>query len=52
MAQIGIRKKAFVRLDGSGRVIPGSLVLRVKKPSIGRWLEIEPNVCCITTTIA
>ena len=42
--------KAFVRLDGSHNVVPGSLVLRTKQPKQGRWLEIQSNICCTTTT--
>lgn len=32
--------KAYVRFDGSGRVVPGSLVLRRKMPKVGKWQEI------------
>ncbi len=32
--------KAFVRYDGSGRPISGSLILRIKKPKIGNWKEV------------
>jgi len=42
--------KAFVRIDGSGRVVAGSLVLRRTKPKVGRWIEIPANICCPTTT--
>lgn len=42
--------KAYVRFDGSGRVIPNSLVLRKKKPKVGRWQEIGTYQCCTTTT--
>lgn len=44
--------RAFVRIDSSGEVVPGSLVKRPKQPSGGgRWYEIPANVCCpITTT--
>ncbi len=38
--------KAFVRYDGSGRVVAGSLVLRKKKPKVGRWEEILTYECC------
>jgi hypothetical protein len=38
--------KAFVRYDGSGRVVAGSLVFRKKKPKNGRWVEITKNECC------
>lgn len=38
--------KAFVRFDGSGRVVAGSLVLRKNKPKVGRWQEIPAYECC------
>ena len=38
--------KAYVRYDGSGRVVAGSLVFRKKKPKNGRWQEISSNLCC------
>lgn len=38
--------KAYVRYDGSGRVVAGSLVFRKKKPKNGRWMEISSNLCC------
>jgi hypothetical protein len=38
--------KAYVRYDGSGRVVAGSLVFRKKKPKNGRWVEITKNECC------
>jgi len=38
--------KAFVRFDGSGRVVAGSLVLRKNKPKVGRWREIQAYECC------
>lgn len=44
--------KAFVRFDGSGRIVAGSLILRKQKPKVGRWYEIPAYECCneITTT--
>jgi hypothetical protein len=44
--------KAFVRYDGSGRVVASSLILRRKKPKVGKWVEIPAYECCndITTT--
>ncbi len=44
--------KAYVRYDGSGRVVAGSLILRRKKPAVGKWVEIPAYECCndITTT--
>lgn len=46
--------KAYVRLDGSGRVVAGSLVLRKKTPKVGKWMEVRAYECCdpFTTTIA
>ena len=38
--------KAFVRYDGSGRVVAGSLILRKNKPKVGRWQEISAYECC------
>lgn len=38
--------KAYVRYDGSGRIIAGSLVLRRKKPKVGNWQEIQGYECC------
>lgn len=42
--------KAFVRLDGSGRVVSSSLVLRKKKPKVGNWIEVTTYECCNPTT--
>jgi hypothetical protein len=33
--------KSFVRVDASGRVVAGSLVLRRAKPKNGKWKEIQ-----------
>jgi len=48
--------KAFVRYDGSGRVVAGSLILRKQKPKVGNWQEIQGYECCngatLTTTVA
>lgn len=51
--------KAYVRFDGSGRVVAGSLVLRKNKPKVGKWHEIQAYECCnyvptttTTTTVA
>ena len=44
------RLKAFVRYDGTGRVVAGSLILRKNKPKVGKWQEIQAYECCITTT--
>jgi len=42
--------KAFVRIDGSGRDVNSSLVLRQRKPKNGDWREIQAYQCCNTTT--
>jgi hypothetical protein len=42
--------KAFVRFDGSGRVVSSSLILRKNKPKVGKWKEIEGYECCIPYT--
>jgi hypothetical protein len=38
--------KAYVRYDGTGRVIPGSLILNRFKPAVGNWKEINSTECC------
>ena len=47
--------KAYVRYDGSGRVVAGSLILRKQKPKVGNWQEIQGYACCngatLTTTV-
>ena len=42
--------KAYVRFDGTGRIVPSSLILRRKKPKVGKWLEIPAYECCNPTT--
>lgn len=44
------RLKAFVRFDGTGRVVAGSLILRKNKPKVGKWQEIVGYECCNPTT--
>ena len=38
--------KAYVRFDGTGRIVPSSLILRRKMPKVGKWVEIPANECC------
>lgn len=38
--------KAYVRFDGSGRIVAGSLILRRNRPKVGRWKEIPAHECC------
>ena len=42
--------RAFVRFDGSGRIVAGSLILRKNKPKVGKWKEIQAYECCVPTT--
>lgn len=42
--------KAFVRYDGTGRIIPGSLILQRSKPKVGDWKQIDAYECCNPTT--
>lgn len=44
--QLDKKLKAFVRYDGSERVVPGSLILRKNKPKVGTWKEVSSNYCC------
>ena len=46
--------RAFVRWDGSGRVIAGSLIFRKNKPKVGNWSEVQAYECCdpFLTTVA
>lgn len=38
--------KAFVRFDGSGRIVPGSLIVQSIKPKDGNWKETPAKECC------
>ena len=42
--------KAYVRYDGGGRVVAGSLILRRQKPKVGNWVEVPAYECCAPTT--
>lgn len=42
--------KAYVRYDGTNRIIPGSLILSRVKPKVGNWVEIDAYECCNYTT--
>lgn len=46
MANSNNNLKAYVRFDGTGRVIAGSLILQRFKPKVGNWQEIDINECC------
>jgi hypothetical protein len=38
--------KAYLKYDGSGKMIPGSLILSRSKPKVGDWSEIDAYKCC------
>ena len=38
--------KAYSRFDGTGRIVPGSTVLRRIKPKNGNWIEVQAYECC------
>jgi hypothetical protein len=50
MSNSNNKLKAYVRYDGTGRVIAGSLILQRFKPKVGNWQEIDANECCNPTT--
>ena len=39
--------KAFIRIDGTGRDVPSSLIYRKNKPTVGKWREVDSYECCI-----
>lgn len=43
--------KAYVRYDGTGRIIPGSLILNRFKPAVGNWQETPAYECCNYTPV-
>jgi hypothetical protein len=42
--------KAYARFDGTGRIVPGSLILRKNKPKVGTWTEVQAYECCVPST--
>lgn len=42
--------KAYSRFDGTGRIVPGSTVLRRNKPKVGNWVEVQAYECCVPST--
>ena len=42
--------KAYVRFDGSGRIVPSSLIVQAFKPKVGNYQEIDAKECCNYTT--
>lgn len=43
--------KAFVRFDGSGRIVPSSLIVQAFKPKVGNYKEIDAKECCNPTRV-
>ena len=41
--------QAYVRYDGTGRIIPGSLILSRLKPKVGNWQPTQTYECCDTS---
>ena len=42
MANSNTALKAFARYDGQNKIVPGSLILREEKPTVGNFKEIGP----------
>jgi hypothetical protein len=42
--------KAFVRYDGTGRIVSSSIILAKSKPKVGNWTEVDAYECCNQTT--
>ncbi len=38
--------KAFVRFDGTGKIVPSSIILAKSKPKVGKWVEVDAYECC------
>lgn len=36
----------YIRVDASGREVPGTNILRKKKPVTGKWLKVPAYTCC------
>jgi uncharacterized protein (TIGR02145 family) len=48
---ISSRKKAFVKYDSQGNIVPGSLIITTKLPKPGAWKEVFINICCDITPV-
>jgi uncharacterized protein (TIGR02145 family) len=48
---ISSKKKAFVKYDSQGNIVPGSLIVTGKLPKPGIWKEVVINACCSTGNI-
>ena len=38
--------RAWVRYDGSGRIVPSSVILQKNPPKVGNWKPIPTYECC------
>lgn len=38
--------KAYIRYDGTGRAVPGSLILQRFQPKVGNWQQTSAYECC------
>lgn len=43
--------KAYVRYDGSGRIIAGSNIFAKSMPKLGNWKEVQTYICCNTPSL-
>jgi len=43
--------KTYSSFDGTGRIVPGSTVLRRQKPKNGNWKETQAYECCNDVTL-
>jgi hypothetical protein len=41
--------KAWVRIDGGGTVVGSGPIFSLKKPKVGKWREMNANLCCNAT---
>lgn len=41
----------YIRVDASGRDVPGTNILRLKRPVTGNWREVTAYQCCTAFTL-
>jgi hypothetical protein len=41
--------KAWVRIDGGGTVVGSGPIFSLNKPKVGKWREMNANLCCNST---
>ena len=42
--------QAWVKYDGSGRIVPGVLLVRKDQPAGKGWVALSAYLCCTTTS--